>query len=162
MAFGTGHHATTQLIVEHMINYDVGKFDSLLDLGCGSGILSLLSVKMGVRKVLAIDVDHLCEENFYKNASLNNITDVQFLVQDVHRLKDYNYDVILANIDKQNIIKIINKFEQCNFESILIISGFLYEDKDQVLDCLKKSYADKILKKGEWGSMVIKRKGIEN
>ena len=102
---------------------------------------------MGVRKVLAIDVDHLCEENFYKNASLNNITDVQFLVQDVHQLKDYNYDVILANIDKQNIIKIINKFEQCNFESILIISGFLYEDKDQVLDCLKKSYADKILKK---------------
>ena len=162
MAFGTGHHATTQLIVEHMINYDVGKFDSLLDLGCGSGILSLLSVKMGVRKVLAIDVDHLCEENFYKNTSLNNITDVQFLIQDVHQLKDYNYDVILANIDKQNIIKIINKFEQCNFESILIISGFLYEDKDQVLDCLKKSYADKILKKGEWGSMVIKRKSIEN
>lgn len=93
---------------------------------------------------------------------MNNITDVQFLVQDVHQLKDYNYDAILANIDKQNIIKIINKFEQCNFESILIISGFLYEDKDQVLDCLKKSYADKILKKGEWGSMVIKRKSIEN
>ena len=93
---------------------------------------------------------------------MNNITDVQFLVQYVHQLKDYNYDVILANIDKQNIIKIINKFEQCNFESILIISGFLYEDKDQVLDCLKKSYADKILKKGEWGSMVIKRKSIEN
>ena len=162
MAFGTGHHATTQLIVEHMINYDIGKFDSLLDLGCGSGILSLLSLKMGVKKVLAIDIDNVCEENFYKNADLNNLSNIEFSVQDVHQFNNYNYDIILANIDKQNIIKIINKFEQYKFESILIISGFLYEDKDQILGCLRSTFADKILKKGEWGSMVIKRKCIED
>ena len=162
MAFGTGHHATTQLIVEHMVNYDIGKFDSLLDLGCGSGILSLLSLKMGVKKVLAIDIDHVCEENFYKNADLNKLSNIEFSVQDVHKFNNYNYDIILANIDKQNIIKIINKFEQDNFESILIISGFLYQDKDQILGCLRNTFADEILKKGEWGSMVIKRKCIED
>ena len=162
MAFGTGHHASTQLIIEHMINHNIGSYDSLLDLGCGSGILSFLSRKMGIKNVTAIDVDPICEENFYKNSKINNIDDITFLIQDVHKLKNYNFSIILANIDRRNIIKIINKFEQYNTKSILIIAGFLYQDRHKILNCLKKSYADEVSKKDEWGSMVIKRKLIEN
>ena len=162
MAFGTGHHASTQLIVEHMINYGIGKYDSLLDLGCGSGILSFLSKKMGVKNVTAIDVDPICEENFYKNSKLNDINDINFSIQDVHQFENYNFNVIIANIDKKNIIKIINKFEDQNTQSVLMIAGFLYKDRGQILGHLKTTYADCISKKGEWGSMVIKRRVIES
>ena len=158
MAFGTGHHASTQLIIEHMINYNIGTYDSLLDLGCGSGILSFLSSKMGVSDITAIDVDPNCEENFYKNSELNNIDNICFSIEDVHEFENYNFDIILANIDKKNIIKIIRKYEQYNSKAILIIAGLLYTDKDEILSCLNDSYVDSISRKDEWISMVIKRK----
>tara|TARA_B100000131_G_scaffold313848_1_gene349804 strand:+ start:2796 stop:3626 length:831 start_codon:yes stop_codon:yes gene_type:complete len=158
MAFGTGHHASTQLMVENMINYNIGDYNSLLDLGCGSGILSFLSRKMGVNEITSIDVDPICKENFYKNAKLNSIDDINFSIDDVHEFQDYEFDVILANIDKSNIVKIINKYEQSNSNAILIIAGLLHKNKDEILSCLKKTYADSISKKDEWISIVIKRK----
>ena len=157
MAFGTGHHASTQLIIEHMIKYNVGCFNSLLDLGCGSGILSFLAKKMGINNVKAIDIDPICKDNFYKNLELNKIDDIDFSIQDVHAFKDYNFDVILANIDKKNIIKIINKYEQYNSEAILIIAGLLNTDKNDILECIKTASVDSILGKDEWISIVIKR-----
>ena len=157
MAFGTGHHASTQLIIEHMIKYNVGYFNSLLDLGCGSGILSFLAKKMGINNVKAIDIDPICKDNFYKNLELNKIDDIDFSIQDVHAFKDYNFDVILANIDKKNIIKIINKYEQYNSKAILIIAGLLNTDKKDILECIKTASVDSILGKDEWISMVIKR-----
>ena len=158
MAFGTGHHASTQLMVENMIEYNIGNYNNLLDLGCGSGILSFLSRKMGVNQITSIDVDPICEENFHKNAKLNSIDDIKFSIEDVHEFQDYDFDVILANIDKKNIIKIINKYEESNSNAILIIAGLLHKNKDEILGCLNQTYADSISKKDEWISIVIKRK----
>ena len=61
MAFGTGHHESTQLVINQMLRLEVGSYASLLDLGTGSGILAILAKKMGVEKVTAIDIDDVCE-----------------------------------------------------------------------------------------------------
>ena len=161
MAFGTGHHESTQLIIEHMINCNIGSYSSLLDLGCGSGILSFLSSKMGVPNITSIDVDPICEENFYKNSKLNNIDNIDFSIQDVHEFENYSFDIILANIDKKNIIKILKKYEKYNSKAILIIAGLLHTDENEILNCLKNSYVDSLSRKGEWISMLIKRKDVE-
>ena len=82
MAFGTGHHASTQLVIEQMLQYDIGSYNTLLDLGTGSGILSILAKKMGVDNIVAIDIDSVCEDNFYENCKLSNVLGVNFLISD--------------------------------------------------------------------------------
>ena len=88
--------------------------------------------------------------DFFENCSLNNINDIDFSIDNIHRFNDYNYDVILANIDKNNILKIINRFESSSFKSILILAGLLDSDLTKVSNSLKTSCIDHIKQKEEW------------
>ena len=96
MAFGTGHHETTAMMIEGIINY-LEKGMSVLDVGSGSGILSILSKKMGADKILAIDNDIDVVENFNTNLKLNNVS-INLKVTGCLDIKDFNYNVILANL----------------------------------------------------------------
>tara|TARA_Y100001970_G_C14228611_1_gene857247 strand:+ start:41 stop:862 length:822 start_codon:yes stop_codon:yes gene_type:complete len=157
MAFGTGHHASTQLVIEHMLDYDIGKKKTLLDLGTGSGILSILAQKMGVLDIVSIDIDSVCEDNFHQNCKLSNVPEINFIISDVHDYDNYDYGIILANIDKKNIVKILDKYQKSDSEALLILAGLLDSDLDDIKDCMKSCFIDNMKQKDEWVSLAIKK-----
>jgi ribosomal protein L11 methyltransferase len=127
MAFGTGHHETTYLMMNQMFKLDL-KNKSVLDMGCGTGVLAILSKMLGSSNTLGVDIDVWSYENSVENAVLNNISDIQFLKGDVNSL-DGKFDVILANINRNIILSDINKYiDLMHEDSDLLLSGFLSED----------------------------------
>jgi ribosomal protein L11 methyltransferase len=158
MAFGTGHHESTQLVISQMLRLKVGDYGSLLDLGTGSGILAILASKMGIEKVRAIDVDDVCEENFYQNCKLSNVENIDIQIKDVHMHNDYDYDIILANIDKNNIIKILDKYQKSQTNAIMILAGILNSDLDEIRNYMPNCKIEDTDILGEWASVVVKNK----
>ena len=158
MAFGTGHHASTQLMIENMLEYNIGKCSKVLDLGCGSGILSILSQKMGAQNIIALDNDPVCKDNFIENCNLNKVNGIKLIIDDVHNFSDYNQDIILANINKNNVVKIIKNFELSYSKAILIVSGLLDSDLTEIENNLNQSFIENIKQQQEWISLVIKNK----
>lgn len=158
MAFGTGHHETTRLIIESLLK-NIRPGDKILDLGAGSGILSIAALKYGASFVKAIEYDRDCEENFIENMNLNNLqSNYSLVIDDVLNNKDYLYDVILVNINKNVILDLlpnIYKYKQDKFK--MILSGLLVDDEEditQLLYDLKFSIINK-LKMGEWICLII-------
>ena len=158
MAFGTGHHETTQLIIKSLLK-EINLNDRVLDLGAGSGILSIAALKFGASNVMAIEYDEDCKNNFYENMALNNINEnYNFLIQDVLAYQDYNYDLIVANINKNIILELlpyIKKFRKN--KSKIILSGLLTKDRIDVINLINKLNFSILEEnqKGEWICIVI-------
>ncbi len=158
MAFGTGHHETTQLIIESLIE-NIKINDRVLDLGSGSGILSIAALKFGASKIMAVEYDEDCKDNFYENMALNGIhNNFTLLVDDVLSYNDYNYDLIFANINK-NIIKDLlpNMKKYIKDKVKIILSGLLVEDRQDILNIISKLDFN-VLKEtqmGDWICIVL-------
>ena len=155
MAFGTGHHETTQLILTEMLEY-IQPGMRVLDMGAGSGILSIAAYKLDALHIDAIENDLDCKENFFKNLSLNNISNnIYLLNQDVLSYSMGGYDVVLININYNVIKKLISKL-QYN-KSIYIITGLLVSDYDAINKlCSKNGITIKKKNiKGEWLCLII-------
>ena len=103
MSFGTGHHETTSLMVQWVLDTDFsGK--EVLDMGCGTGILAILSRKKGARNVVAIDNFIYAYENAIENAHYNDVTDITVMHGDASLLGDQKFDIILANITRNVLL----------------------------------------------------------
>jgi len=103
MAFGTGNHETTHLMVKAMLKMELaGK--KVLDMGCGSGILSILSSMMDAAEITAIDIDEWSTNNTLENAGLNSIRNITVKLGDATLLSDQKFDVILANIQRNILL----------------------------------------------------------
>ena len=158
MAFGTGNHETTQLVISNIIKY-INSGSKVLDLGTGSGILAIAALKYGSNYVTAIEYDEDCRDNFLDNMKLNNISDnYKLLFQDVLEIDNYDYDFILANLNKQVILKLlpnIKKF-QTN-KPYIILSGLLLSDKSDIIDLINQLDFNIISESqlGEWFCIVI-------
>ena len=127
MSFGTGHHETTFLMMNEMFHIDFNN-KKVLDMGCGTGILSILSKMLGSSITQAIDIDEWSYENSVENATLNNTEDINFYLGDVTAIKG-TFDVVLANINRNIILEDISKYiDSLNENSDLLLSGFLSED----------------------------------
>lgn len=133
MSFGTGHHATTHLMIEQMeqINF---KNKSVLDFGTGTGILAILAEKLGAAEVTAIDNDEWSINNAIENIAINNSRNIKVQYQD--SLDDINgQDIILANINlnvlRANAQNISLMFKH---KSLLLLSGFFVEDEVTLLN----------------------------
>jgi len=127
MSFGTGHHETTFLMMNEMFQIDF-KNKKVLDMGCGTGVLAILSKKLGASDIQAIDIDEWSYENSVENAILNNTEEIDFKLGDVADI-DRKFDVVLANINRNIILEDINKYiDSMNRNSDLLLSGFLSED----------------------------------
>ncbi len=137
-AFGTGTHATTSLCLSLLENY-ITDSTSVLDIGTGSGILSIASVLLGAKNAIGVDIDAQSVKTAKENAEINNIADkCEFLVGDLADKISGKYNVICANIVADVIIKLFENVELfLEEDAVFIISGIIDIRKDDVLAAAK-------------------------
>ena len=128
MSFGTGHHETTHMMIQHILKLDVaGK--SVLDMGCGTGILAILAEMRGAKTLDAIDIDNWCYLNTVENIERNNCHKIKPYEGEASLLAGKKYDVIIANINRNILLKDIATYASCLKENgTLLLSGFYVED----------------------------------
>lgn len=129
MAFGTGHHETTSLIIEELLDSDL-KDKSLLDMGCGTSILAILARMRGAKPCTAIDIDEWCVRNSIENIELNRVTDIAVSQGDASALAGKGpFDVVIANINRNILLNDMKRYVACMHPgSELYMSGFYVDD----------------------------------
>ena len=132
MSFGTGHHETTHMMLQHILDNDFdGK--SVLDMGCGTGVLAILAKKRGAGDTEAIDIDEWCFLNTQENVERNGCSDIKAFQGDSSLLEGKKYDVILANINRNILLEDISVYANClKKNGSLFLSGFYLEDLDAI------------------------------
>lgn len=128
MSFGTGHHETTYMMVQHLLQLKLEN-KKVLDMGCGTGILAIFAEIKGAKPIDAIDIDNWCYLNSIENAERNNCNSISVYEGDASLLKNKNYDVIIANINRNILLNDIKIYANClSSGGILLLSGFYKED----------------------------------
>jgi len=128
MSFGTGHHETTHMMVQHLIDLDLEN-KSTLDMGCGTGILAIFAEMKGAKPLDGIDIDNWCYLNSVENAERNKCKYISFYEGDASLLTNQKYDVIIANINRNILLNDMATYTKClNENGILLLSGFYKED----------------------------------
>ncbi|PKB44995.1 ribosomal protein L11 methyltransferase [Cellulophaga sp. RHA19] len=128
MSFGTGHHETTHMMLQHILEHDfTGK--SVLDMGSGTGVLAILAAMKNAGSIDAIDIDNWCYLNALENKERNNCSQINVFEGDVSLLKDQKYNIIIANINRNILLADIPEYAKClTKDGILFLSGFYKED----------------------------------
>ena len=128
MSFGTGHHETTHMMIQHILETDVNNLKTL-DMGCGTAILAILAEMKGAKPIDAIDIDNWCYLNSIENAERNNCSEITVYEGDASLLSGKNYDLIIANINRNILLNDMQIYVDClNINGILLLSGFYDED----------------------------------
>ncbi|TLP77053.1 50S ribosomal protein L11 methyltransferase [Maribacter sp. ACAM166] len=152
MSFGTGHHETTHMMLQHILNFDV-KDKTVLDMGSGTGVLAILSAMRGAATVDAIDIDNWCYLNAKENIERNKMNFISVYEGDVALLKDKKYDLIIANINRNILLADIPTYiDSLNENGTLLLSGFYTEDLDMITEkCMNKGLKfKKNLERNNW------------
>lgn len=128
MSFGTGHHETTHMMIQHILKNDFTN-KSVLDMGCGTGVLAILAEFKGAKPIDAIDYDNWCYVNSLENVQRNNCKHITVLEGDASLLVDKKYDVIIANINRNILLQDMATYVSClNKNGQLFLSGFYNDD----------------------------------
>lgn len=129
MAFGTGHHETTSLIIGELLDSDLQE-KSLLDMGCGTSILAILARMRGATPCTAIDIDEWCVRNSLENIELNRVDNIDVFQGDASSLKDKGpFDIIIANINRNILLNDMKHYvSRMNQGGSLLMSGFYAND----------------------------------
>lgn len=155
MSFGTGHHETTHMMIQHILKNDF-KNKSVLDMGCGTGVLAILAEKLGASKLDAIDIDNWCYLNSLENVERNDCKCISVYEGDVRLLEGKTYDTIIANINRNILLADIPTYSDClNTNGELYLSGF-YEEDIPLLEDLCNKHMLKLketMKRGDWVSL---------
>jgi len=134
MSFGTGHHETTYLMIKTMLELDF-KNKTVLDMGCGTGVLAILAKLKGAKTVTAIDIDEWAYKNTLENVEKNNCTDINVFQGDASLLKNKNFDIIIANINRNILMSDISAYAcVLNSNGILLLSGLYDSDLQMIKD----------------------------
>lgn len=161
MSFGTGHNETTQLILELMCENLKGEEELMLDYGCGTGILTIAGIKLGINNAVALDIDEdslkNAEENFKKNSVSENVI---LYKSNISEIKEESFDVICANIIRsviiENIEHISNKIKS---KGKLFLSGILISEDQEILEYLTQHDFEviDIISTSEWISIYAEK-----
>lgn len=128
MSFGTGHHATTHMMIQHILKED-WQDKKVLDMGCGTGVLAILSEMKGANPIDAIDIDNWCYLNTLENIERNNCKHISTYEGDASLLEGESYDTIIANINRNILLKDMATYvNSLNEKGSLFLSGFYQED----------------------------------
>lgn len=133
MSFGTGEHQTTKLMLK-MLEKMVKQEMIVLDVGSGTGILSIAAIKLGAKKAVAVDFDEICLENCRENSILNKVENsIEILTGEIDVVKKNNFDLIIANIQKNILIEIAEMIrERLTQNGLVLLSGLLESDINEI------------------------------
>jgi len=158
MSFGTGHHATTYMMIQQMQQTNfTGK--RVMDFGTGTGVLAILAKELGAVSVIAIDNDKWSIENAQENFARNNATDIDLKLAS-HPVGDIACDIILANITRNVILENFPLFDQYLItNAILLLSGLISEDENDIiaLAAIYNFSLNRKLKKQNWISLQFQK-----
>ena len=167
MAFGIGGHESTQLVLENMENYFNDIFKNfkninLLDIGTGTGILSIAAAKMGIENILAIDKEDAAVEAAAENIKINKVENkIKIKKLNLLELPPKNkYDIILANLLTHIIINLFSRiYSLLSEEGLLILSGVTDRNKEKIYSLISEFDLSLIkkTKKGDWVSFILKK-----
>ncbi|MHB8580468.1 MAG: 50S ribosomal protein L11 methyltransferase [Ignavibacteriaceae bacterium] len=159
MSFGTGEHQTTKLVILLLEKY-LEPGASLLDVGSGTGILSIAAIKLGAKSAIAVDNDEWCFENGNENCVLNDVEDkIKIVLGEIKDIHENEFDLITANIQKNILIQIAEDIKlKLNKGGMLMLSGLLMNDEEDIVQAYKK-FGFKLIEKkqmDEWIALVMK------
>ena len=162
MSFGTGHHATTYQILAYQMELD--HLDKkVLDVGSGTGILAIMASQKGATSLTATDIDDWCIENSAENFSLNNVEGVTLIKGQIEEVKDTNFDIVIANINKNVLLDQMEAYGmRLKPEGHLIISGFYTNDVSDLMAEAEKWNLIKVKEtnKDNWAMMALTKQEV--
>ncbi len=156
MSFGTGHHATTFLMVQQMSQIDFAS-KTIIDFGTGTGVLAILASKMGAEHILGIDCDDWSIENAEENAAINHCKNITLLKAETIAPQVEKVDIMLANINlniiTENILAIKNATKQ---NGIVLFSGIMLHDEANIIHVIEKENITikEIFRKDNWLALM--------
>ena len=155
MSFGTGHHETTHMMVQHLLALEL-KGKKTLDMGCGTGILAIFAEMKGAQPIDAIDIDNWCYLNTVENVERNQRKHITAYEGDVALLDGMKYEVIIANINRNILLNDMETYTNClEAKGILLLSGF-YKEDIPTIDAEVSKYGltlEKTLERNNWVSL---------
>lgn len=152
MAFGTGHHETTWMMMSMMESFDF-EHKEVFDYGCGTGILAILASQLGAKKIDAVDIELPSYENTLENAHINNIENITSIHGTLEKVDNQTYDIILANINRHVILdSFLTLYKMLKPNGTLLISGILKEDEELIKNAALASNfkIEKIAYRNNW------------
>lgn len=159
MSFGTGHHATTSGVCRLMMDEDF-QDKTVLDMGCGTGILAIFARMLGAKKAIGIDIDEWSYENARENVERNGYADIEILHGGAEVIPEESYDVIIANINRNILLEDMRHYaEHLHADGQLYLSGFYVED----LKIIRESCAtlgikfDRYIEQDNWVAALFKK-----
>ena len=159
MSFGTGHHETTNMMIQLILDNQLLN-KSILDVGCGTAILSILAEKRGAQSIYAVDIDEWSYENSLENIKLNKCKKINIFKGDIYLVKHKKFDVIMANINRNILLEQIPQYVSClNDDGFLFLSGFFEDDVSKFklkIASLNLTLCSKISKNG-WVAIKLKK-----
>ena len=159
MAFGTGHHETTSMVITLMEYLDFTN-ELVLDYGCGTGVLAILASKLGAKEIDAVDIEHASYLNTMENCVTNEATNVNALQGDINTVIGKPYGIVLANINRNVILDSMKALSSMvKRGGILILSGFVIEDEPIMNEAIDTAGFEiqKVVSKNNWLAMQCVR-----
>ena len=163
MSFGTGHHATTYLMIAEILKMDLNH-QNILDMGCGTGVLAILAEKKSAKKIIAIDTDEWAYQNAVENITINNAKNIEVLRGNSSLLKEYSFSTIFANINRNILLQDLNIYAKVLQENgDLLLSGFYTQDIPLMISEAKKYNLDLMTNstKDNWSMLHLKKHRID-
>lgn len=160
MAFGTGNHATTFLIIQEILKHDLtGK--EVLDMGCGTAVLAILAKMRGASRVVAIDIDEWAYQNALDNIKLNHTEDIEVALGGAEQIQKFGqFDVVFANINRNILLNDIHHYaESMKPGATLFMSGFYTEDIPAIKEESEKNHLifEFYNQKDNWSVVKVKK-----
>lgn len=155
MAFGTGHHATTYLVMERMRELDF-RGRSVFDYGCGTGILAILARMLGAEPITAVDIEEAATENTLVNMQANQVEEIEVFTGDLNAVPETKSNIILANINRNVILSSLGAlYARMAAGGDLLVSGILQQDQELVDQQAEKDGWQKVLTRTKDGWLLL-------
>ena len=159
LAFGTGNHETTRMVISYLFEIDL-KNKRVLDCGCGTGILGIVSSKLGAKDIIGYDIDEWSVENTKHNAEINHVNNIEVFHGDASVLSHISgvFDVVLANINRNILLADLHHFKEVMAPNAkLVLSGFYEQDVSVLLEKAKAQglSCTKQLSENQWACLVL-------
>ncbi|WP_424962746.1 50S ribosomal protein L11 methyltransferase [Ekhidna sp.] len=162
MSFGTGHHATTYQVLDYQMELDHQE-KKVLDVGTGTGILAIMAAKRGAIKIVATDIDDWCIENSEENFALNNVKGVELIKGEIDKVKQADFDIVIANINKNVLLDQIGDYaRRLKLDGQLILSGFYESDiSDLESEAMKNGlYKIHSTTRDKWAMLALEKRSV--